>query len=176
MHILFVCTGNICRSPIAERLAVAYARDRVPGFSASSAGTRAIIDHSIHREAALVLEALGGASADFAARRLTAKISADADLILTMTKAHRDRVLEIAPNQLNRTFTLSEAAGLVSTFNAQTIADLAEFRSQVGAHGGVDIPDPIGQSARVFAEIGSQIADLLAPVMELCQRASNCPD
>jgi low molecular weight protein-tyrosine phosphatase len=171
LHVLFVCTGNICRSPIAERLAAAYsARFKVPDFSASSAGTRALIAHPIQEEAALVLEKLGGEASNFAARQLTSRIASDADLVLTMTRAHRDIVLAHAPRQLHRTFTLSEAARLVSECSARNVADLATLRPHLAAHKAPDIPDPIGQSADVFAMVGSQIADFLPPILELCQR------
>jgi len=172
MHILFVCTGNICRSPSAERLAAAYtAQSGIPDFRASSAGTRAVIGHPIHPDAAVVLEKLGGDASDFAARQFRAKIAADADLIITMTDAHRDAVLEAAPRQLSRTFTLTEAAGLASMDGAQTIADLAALRPHRTANDMADIPDPIGQSPEVFAAIGSQIANLLPPILELCRRS-----
>jgi protein-tyrosine phosphatase len=128
-----------------------------------------VIGHRIHQDAALVLEKLGGDTFGFAARQLTPKIASDADLVLTMTRAHRDVVLELAPHRLHRTFTLSEAAQLASTHNARTVADLAALRLHLAAHEMSDIPDPIGQSAEVFARVGSQIADLLPPILELCQ-------
>lgn len=170
---LFVCTGNICRSPTAERLAAAYAeRLQVPDFKVTSAGTRAVIAHPIHHDAALVLEKLGGNASNFAARQLTPKIASDADLVLTMTTAHRTAVLELAPRKLRSTFTLSEASRLASDYNAQTIADVSALRPQLVADQLSEIPDPIGQSPEVFAEIGSQIADLLPPILALCGRAS----
>lgn len=170
MHVLFVCTGNICRSPTAERLAVAYsARFQIPDFTASSAGTRAVIGHPIHRDAVPVLENLGGTSSAFAARQLNARVVSGADLVLTMTKAHREVALELAPHRLNRTFNISEAATLVSDFGAETIADLAALRPRLGQQKVTDIPDPIGQDADVFAAIGSQIANLLQPILQLCQ-------
>jgi protein-tyrosine phosphatase len=134
-----------------------------------------VIAHPIHHDAALVLEKLGGEASNFAARQLTPRIASDADLVLTMTRAQRDAVLEVAPRQLHRTFTLSEAARLASECEAQTVADLAALRPQLAAHELSDIPDPIGQTAEVFAAIGSQIADLLAPILELCRRSSAPP-
>jgi protein-tyrosine phosphatase len=171
MHLLFVCTGNICRSPTAERLAAAYAAEHgMLQYTASSAGTRAVIGHPIHRDAAAVLSALGGNSSDFAARQLTAKIASGADLIIAMTGTHRDIVLEAAPRQLQRTFTLTEASRLASMHDAKSIADLSGLRPLLGVNDKSDIPDPIGQSAEVFASVGAQIADLLPPIMELCRR------
>lgn len=166
MHVLFVCTGNICRSPTAERLVT---RLQVPGLRASSAGTRAVIGHPIHDNAAQVLEGLGGDASNFVARQLTSKIASDADLVLTMTKAHRDTVLELAPRQLHRTFTLTEAAQLAVLDDASTVADLSALRSRVATREVADVPDPIGREADVFAAVGSQIADLLAPILELCR-------
>jgi protein-tyrosine phosphatase len=172
MHVLFVCTGNICRSPTGERLAAAYAAQHGIGdFTASSAGTRAVIGHAIHRDAAVVLEELGGDASGFAARQLKSKIASSADLIIAMTSAHRDIVLEAAPRQLSRTFTLTEAARLASMGGAETLADLAALRRYLTADEMADIPDPIGQSPEVFATVGSQIAELLPPILELCRRS-----
>lgn len=170
MHVLFVCTGNICRSPTAERLATLYsARLRISGFTASSAGDRAVIAHPIHQEAALVLERLGADASNFSARQLTSKIASEADLVLTMTRAHRDSVLELAPHLLRRTFTLLEAARLATDFNARTVGDLNELRPHLPTHQQFDVPDPIGRGAQYFTLIGSQIAELLTPILELCR-------
>jgi protein-tyrosine phosphatase len=172
VHVLFVCTGNICRSPTAERLAAAYAAQHgIVDFAVSSAGTRAVIGHPIHPDAAVVLEELGGNATGFTARQLKPKIASAADLIITMTGAHRDIVLEAAPRQLWRIFTLTEAARLASMDGADSIADLAALRPHLSAIDTTDIPDPIGQGPEVFAAIGSQIADLLPPLLELCRRS-----
>ena len=162
MHILFVCTGNICRSPTAERLAAAG------GVTASSAGTRAVIGHPVHPEAARVLRHLGGDPSGFAARQLTAKIAGAADLVVTMTRAHRDAVLELAPRQLRRTFTLTEAAELITRFSPSGVADLAGLRPHLSADQVLDVPDPIGQSPEVFDRVGAQIDALVAPIVAFC--------
>lgn len=129
-----------------------------------------MIGHPIQHEAALVLEQLGGDSSDFSARQLTPRIAAEADLILTMTKAHRDTVLGLAPHRLHTTFTLSEVARLVAVHHAQCVADLAALRPHLVANEASEVPDPIGQSAEFHAVVGSQIAELLAPILELCRR------
>lgn len=170
MHILFVCTGNICRSPTAERLANRYATQQgIPDFTASSAGTRAVIGHGIHPDAARVLQTLGGDTTGFTARHLTPKVAGSADLILTMTRRHRDSVLELAPHKLHRTFTLAEASQLLTGCGARTVAELANLRPQLASHEVLDISDPIGQSPEVFQAVGGQIANLLPPVIELCR-------
>jgi protein-tyrosine phosphatase len=77
--------------------------------------------------------------------------------------------LELAPRQLRRTFTLSEASLLVSNLNAQSIADLTNLRPHLPASDIEDVPDPIGQSLNIFASVASKIADLLPPILELCR-------
>jgi protein-tyrosine phosphatase len=168
MHILFVCTGNICRSPMAERLASAFgARVEFQNFRAPSAGDRAVEGHPIQACAARVLEKLGGDSSGFAARQLTPAIAADADLVVTMTRAHREEVLGLVPQQLHRTFTLREAARRAPDFNVRNVADLAACRPRSPAKESSDIPDPIGHDEAYFAMVGAQIAELLPPVLEL---------
>lgn len=124
----------------------------------------------MHEDAATVLEQLGGNSSDFVARQLTPRIIEAADLVLAMTTRHRDAALEYAPRQLRRTFTLSEAARLASDFDVRSVGGLADLRSRLGPDERVDIADPIGQTSDVFAKVGSQIADLLPPIVELCRR------
>ena len=171
MHVLFVCTGNVCRSPIAERLSLVMADARQAfDFRASSAGTRAMISHPMHNEAASVLQRLGGNPEGFEARQFMPKIARDVDLILTMTRAHREAVLELVPSKLNKTFTLLEASLLRTDCGAQTLEDLALLRPALDADRHLDIADPIGQSPEVFAAIGAQIASLLPSLFGLSDR------
>ncbi len=121
----------------------------------------------MHQQAALVLDGMGGDSSGFTARQLTARVASDADLILAMTRVHRDRVLELAPNKLSRAFTLIEASQLVVECGAETIADLAALRPRLVVNDRLDITDPIGQSDEVFETVGAQIAEHIPPVLEL---------
>ena len=148
---------------------IAAASNSTLNLRASSAGTRAAMGYPIHPEAAAVLKDLGFASSGFVARQLTARIVKDVDLVLTMTQAHRDVVLEQAPHLFRRTFTLPEAARLIVEFEPERLNDLAALRSTVGA-AAAEIPDPMGKSAEVFAEVGSRIAELIPPVLGLCRR------
>lgn len=176
MRILFVCTGNVCRSPMAERLTIAYStRLRIRDLTVSSAGTRAVVGCPVEPNAARVLERLGGDPSGFAARQVTPAIAANADLVLSMTTAHRDDVLKLAPHQLHRTFTLREVARLISEGNARSVADLAALRPQFPASGSDDIPDPIGRDEAFFAMVGADIADLVGPVLELCRDQPDAP-
>ncbi|MDX1872130.1 low molecular weight phosphatase family protein [Mycolicibacterium sp. 120266] len=177
LHVLFVCTGNICRSPTAERLSALMGAERdIPDFRTSSAGTRAVIGHEMHKQAAEALRALGGDPSGFMARHLTSRIAGAADLVLTMTTAHRSAVLELAPRQLRKTFTLSEASLLAAEYEPRSLADLADLRPRLAGRQADDIPDPIGQDDSYFAAVAALIAHALPPIIELCRRSVALPD
>lgn len=162
---LFVCTGNICRSPTAERLAVAFAREIGREWTAESAGTRAMVGYPMEPTAASVLAGLGGDPSGFTAQRLTPDIASRADLILTMTERHRDKTLAMSPAQFKKTFTLREAARLAEIAGAGTVADLAAARAASTPPDDEDVPDPIGQDQGTFLAVGEQISDLLGTVL-----------
>ena len=136
----------------------------------SSAGTRAVVGRPMHPAAARILERLGGDPSDFSARQINRKIAEEADLILTMTRVHRDTVLELAPRQLRRTFTLHEAAWLATNSEAKQVSDLTLFRSAVAGQRTPDIPDPIGHDDDFHSQIGLEIASLLAPILTIIQK------
>jgi len=125
----------------------------------------------MHPSAAEVLQKLGGDPSDFSARQLTRRIANDADLIVTMTRAHRDAVLEVAPRLLNRTFTLGEIARLATAHNAVTVKDLARERARLSPDEALDVADPIGHSLEFHARIGAQISAMLTPALDLFQRS-----
>jgi protein-tyrosine-phosphatase len=175
--VLFVCTGNICRSPVAERLARTYA-DAVLGADAASmqlesAGTRAVVGSGVHPHSATVLTGLGGCSGGFVARQLTDAMVVDADLTLGLTRAHRREALKRSPRGLSRTFTLLEAADLASliprdaVLPGATFADrcrslvrhMAAARAHRASDAHDDIPDPVGESLGFHEEVGDAIAD-----------------
>lgn len=169
MQILFVCTGNICRSPIAERLAAAYAHEiGAEGLQFSSAGTQAVIGSPVHPLAALVLESLGGDASGFAARQLTPRIASAADLIITMTAAHRDAALERSPALMRRTFTICEAAYVAKLGDASAVGELPHLRVRIPKRELSDVKDPMGQDVGVFEAVGGQIATFVAPIVDMC--------
>jgi protein-tyrosine phosphatase len=166
MHVLFVCTGNVCRSPTAERLALAFAADLgILGLSVESVGTRAMVGFPMHPIAARVLEGLGGDPEGFCAQRITKEKISDAELVLTMAAHHRDDVLRIVPGHLNRTFTLKEAARLVGASGAANVVELVAARHSFPSIGNDDVVDPIGMREDVFLRVGTEIADLLSVLL-----------
>lgn len=143
---------------------------QLPQLHASSAGTRAVVGHPIHPHAARALEDLGGDAGDFAARTLTSRVATDADLILTMSEAHRDAVLELAPRQLRSTFTLGEAARLTADGRAANLGDLSALRPTLAGSDRITVPDPIGEDPDFHVRTAELIADLLVPVLAFCRR------
>ena len=182
---LLVCTGNICRSALAERLGRAYLDaalgERAAEVRLVSVGVGAVVGSGMHPDSALVLSGLGGDPSGFRACQLVDGMAIDADLTLTMTRAHRREVLTVAPRALSRTFTLREAADLVQLIGDDVDLpgeDLAErARTLVRAMGAArsrrqggaeddDIPDPIGQPVEVHQEVGEAVAAALVVVLD----------
>lgn len=95
MRILFVCSGNICRSPFAEGLA-RQLTDR-PGFEFASAGTIALEGDPAARTGITVAAELGVDMGGHRATQLTAQVLATADLVYAMEQAHLDSVLALDP-------------------------------------------------------------------------------
>lgn len=164
MNVLFVCTGNVCRSPTAERLLLAHAeRLGVSNVRSESAGVRAMVGYGMEATAREVLRGRGGDPSQFRARQLTPALSTAADLVLTMTTRHRDRVLSEAPRAMRRTFTLLEAERLLGVPLDEPVGSLpdrlvlARGRQELGSPVEDDVQDPVGLEEAVFERVGAQI-------------------
>ena len=182
VHLLFVCTGNICRSPVAERLTTRWAEQALGAGAVhvASAGTDAMTGHAMHESSARALARLGGDPTGFLARSLVPGEAEDADLVLTMTRRQRHIVLRDAPRAMRRTFTLPEAAGLLALADLVGLADLpVDQRARELAlrlHAGRrtrpsgpddDVRDPIGHPQAVHTAVAEQVAQLLEPLTAL---------
>jgi protein-tyrosine phosphatase len=111
--ILLVCTGNICRSPIAEGLLRRLLASRNAPIDVGSAGTSGWDGSPAMPES---IEAAAERGADISAhlaRRLARSMVEDADLIVAMSAEHREGVLWMASGAEPRTFTLKEVVRLL---------------------------------------------------------------
>ena len=111
-RILFVCTGNTCRSPMAAGLFAKMLQERgVTGIAVASAGLAAFDGAPASAEAVEVMRQFGVDLSGHRTRRLTREMVLTADLVLTMTKRHKEAVLALAPEAAGKVFTLREFAG-----------------------------------------------------------------
>jgi protein-tyrosine phosphatase len=138
--IVFVCTGNTCRSPLAEGLCKKLLADRLGcaveelprrGFLVLSAGTSAMMGGPAAEEAVAAAEALGADLRGHRSRPLTADLAAQADHLVVMTRGHSLAV-------------------------AEQFARLG-LRPRLLHPGGEDVPDPIGGDQPVYQECAQQI-------------------
>jgi protein-tyrosine phosphatase len=157
-RVLFVCIGNVCRSPLGERLLA----QRLDGdVEVSSAGIAAMVGAPMSPESAAHLELLGATAEGFVARQLTTAMVRESDLVLAATKDIRTRILEDSPGALRRTFTVLELAALVGVVGAQgdpaaLVRLAAEQRSQAGLDD-YDIADPYGRTEAAYALANEQM-------------------
>lgn len=107
--ILSVCTGNICRSPVAALL-LAEALKSLSGVKIESAGTGAMVGGSVPSQALRLAATRGVDASEHVARQVEIDMIRSADLILVMARDHRRSIVELAPTAMRRTFTLREFA------------------------------------------------------------------
>ncbi|MDZ7852540.1 MAG: low molecular weight protein-tyrosine-phosphatase [Halomonas sp.] len=127
-RILVVCTGNICRSPVAE----AMLRQALPAKELSSAGLGALVGQGVEPTARELAEAEGLEVAGHSARQLTREMIAQADLVLVMSDGQRRAVGELAPEALGKTLPLGK---------------------WLDDGQGRDIPDPYRKSREAFEHV-----------------------
>ncbi|WP_434992919.1 low molecular weight phosphatase family protein [Arthrobacter sp. Ld5] len=175
-RILTVCTGNICRSPMAERLLQAGLDDRHPGqFVVESAGTAALIGSPIDPRIAGLVRMLGGTTDNFSARHLTPENLRNVDLALALTRDHRRHIVEMAPTMLKRTFTLREFARIFQQLTLDEVLPPADrwraalplalrARSSQAAPGLDDVVDPYRRSDEVYQEMTTQMVPALRAI------------
>jgi protein-tyrosine phosphatase len=128
--ILVVCTGNICRSPLAEQLLSARLLGSATPFVVTSAGTMAQDGAPMDDLAAEQSRLHGGVPDGHEATYLTEKLAESADLVLTASREHRSAVVRLSPRATRRTFTLRQFARLADSLGLEEL-ESAEDTSDV---------------------------------------------
>ena len=193
-RLLYVCTGNICRSPFAEILMRHLLIERLgssaaAAFAVSSAGVRAVAGGKMHPQVRDQLPPRGPAHslADrFVARQLTAGMIEHADLVLGVEPAHRSAAVQCTPAILSTAFSLREFARLAASVAQDALPSapmarahtLVEQANQLRGllpplpSDAYRVPDPIGgrvdayrYAAALVADAVSIIVEVLAPVV-----------
>ena len=114
--ILVICTGNICRSPMASGLLESLLRDRgVSGVTVESCGVSAWDGSPATPEGVEAAREQGLDISRHVARKMNRRIVESADLIVGMASEHREAVKRIAPNAAGRAFTLKELVYLLDS-------------------------------------------------------------
>ncbi|MGB9661850.1 MAG: low molecular weight protein arginine phosphatase [Moorellaceae bacterium] len=151
--VLFVCTGNTCRSAMAEGLARKIAGDRGWELEVFSAGLAAWPGAPATEEAIRAAAELGADIKEHRARHLESELVEKADLILTMTAAHKKAVMDRFPAAREKTFTLMEY-----------VAEPSAEESPEEERG--DIPDPVGGPLEVYRTCAARLKDLVERALD----------
>jgi protein-tyrosine phosphatase len=189
--VLHVCMGNICRSPMAERLLDRAVRDRVGGSGdqlvrSVSAGTGGWHEgEEMNPPAARQVRARGGSVDGFEARKLRGDFLDEADLILTATADQSDYVIALRPSVADRTFVLGEFGRLLGALDANALPKaaaepdavhtrgeaiveaVARLRDGASPQTGDDLDDPWGRGDQTFQRVGDEIEDTTVPFANL---------
>ena len=192
--VLAVCTGNICRSPLAEQLLRAELGDLTgtagaPLLAFRSAGVQTRDGYPMEPTSARLSAELGGDTTGHLSAKLTEATAGEADLMLAMTRDHLVDASRRHPPLLLRGFTLREFARVLPFVLAEVpIPDIedpaarlravvrlaATNRGRAPRGDGDDIDDPIGRSesthVRVAQEIAAAVHDISRDLRALARR------
>ena len=146
---LFICTGNSCRSVMAEYLFKRLAGDR-PDVEALSAGTSVFFQSSASAETISVLRQEGIDAAKHQSRPVSNILLKKSDLIFVMTRAHRMQILDRAPSVEQRIYLLKEFANIPKGFETD-----------------LDISDPIGHPHEAYEECLLTIKEAIGKIVKL---------
>jgi RpiB/LacA/LacB family sugar-phosphate isomerase len=153
--ILFLCTGNICRSPMAEGLF----RNAVKGrgdFRVVSAGLGAVDGQQPTNHSVQAMKEIGIDIASQRSRALTAELVRSADYIFGMTHSHVDTVALLYPSAAEKTFLLREFDETLEPYEK-------------------DISDPIGSSYHVYVDCRDQIEQGIATLLKFMEQHNILP-
>lgn len=141
--ILFVCTGNTCRSPMAAAIAedlLARRGEAGANFRVASAGMSAASGMPATPEAARAVSEMGGDLSGHRSRPLTRDLLAEAEVVYAMTRGHLAAIVSADPSSGSKVRLLDP--------------------------GGRDVPDPIGSPQSLYTETARALAEMIARRVE----------
>ena len=144
MNILFVCTGNTCRSPMAEALMKELAKERGLKIDVKSAGLYALDGQEASKEAIEVMKEEKIDISNHRANLLYRNLVEEAHLILTMSKSHKEQLLSKYGFLKGKIFTLKEYA-----YSKEE-----------------DIEDPFGRGIEAYREAKEEIKEAIKKVVD----------
>ncbi|MBM7082810.1 arsenate reductase/protein-tyrosine-phosphatase family protein [Micromonospora sp. SCSIO 07396] len=192
--VLHVCMGNICRSPMAERLLVLAVRERLERLGVDPAGADALLhSHSagtggwhageeMNPPAARQVLGRGGDVEGFAARKLRSDLIDAADLVLTATADQQEYVVALRPDAASRTFVLGEFGRLLGALDTAALPPTGTTPDAVHARGVAlvaavdaarqgaaalhsdDLDDPWGRGDQCFSRVADEIEETVHPL------------
>ena len=149
--IVFVCTGNTCRSPMAEKLlGKALKAQKRGGFTVTSAGTAAKRGDTINPKSALVLQENGISIETFKSKKITPALLRDAFAIVCMTEKHRDYLMDMRWSVLRK-------AGVEEIEN--NVYSFAELT-------GSDVLDPYGKDIDCYRYVYALLSTGMPKLIE----------
>ncbi len=151
--ILFICTGNICRSPMAEGL-LRHALGNKAGVRAISAGISAVDGQPPSPHAVEALKQVGIDISRQRSRMLTLELINEADCVFGMTKAHVETVSRLFP-------AAAEKTRLVRDFN-KNLSPLEK-----------EIPDPIGRPLEIYEQCRDEIVEGIRLILNFIDQADS---
>ncbi|WP_175477551.1 low molecular weight phosphatase family protein [Curtobacterium sp. MCBA15_008] len=179
MRVLFVCSGNICRSPLGAQVLTARLGRDASAFTVESAGTIAQDGAPMDGPAAVQSIRLGGDPSAHRSRYLTAGVAASADLVLTAERSHRAAVVSLAPRAVQRAFTIKQFARVLDALEPSDldgVSTATELVDRVARLRGTvpppsdptddDVDDPYRRSAATHERVADEIDAALAVIAD----------
>jgi len=193
-RILTVCTGNICRSPLAEQL-LRSGLAELTDVAVASAGTHALVGAPMTDQAQRISRLMGGTRPEeHAARDLAIDQLREADLVLALSREHRRSIVEMLPRSARRTFTLREFARLIVDLPDEEISFTHSSERMIGVdrYGAIveaassrrgvvvppefpeddDVVDPYRRSDEVYLQSADQIGPAVTTIVSQFSRAA----